>query len=604
MRLPKGPGPRLVKATRRKAARVPAAACVLAVVVLPLGFASGALAADGQIAGEVTSASGSVPLEGIEVCALEAGTGALGPCATTGASGKYTVPNLEPGEYKIRFSSPPGSEPIYITRYYKGVVSLAEATPVAVTAGETTSGIDAEMLLAVAPENTESPEVTGTPAAGEPLSCSNGSWEGEPAPSYTYRWLSGGMPIAGATESSYTVQAADEGHNLSCEVTATNIAGKASASSPNVTVASRPVYTEAPAVAGTPAAGEPLSCSNGSWEGEPETYTYQWLRDGAEAIAGATKNSYTVQAADEGHNLSCEVTATNIAGKASAVSAGVAVAAPTKPMSTTAPQVTTTLPVLFGRGAVTVALSGEPLSCSTGSWAGRPAPAYTYRWLRDGAEAIAGATESGYTVQAADETHSLTCEVTATNTAGSRSATSTPIEVRKSGGVQGGVGEQPAGGERPAGGEQLPGGGDRPAGKKSLRIAVAGSIETRAGAVFVPLRCASSTGGCAAVTVQLTVLEPRNGHAAALAAAAKQTKRRAVIIGSVTVTLREGRTDTVKIPLNSRGRTLVRGKKFAAQVRIVSAGHVVANQKIQLGRAASRRRGPLKRTPSPSTRGA
>ena len=47
---------------------------------------------------------------------------------------------------------------------------------------------------------------------------------------------------------------------------------------------------------------------------------------------------------------------------------------------------------------------------------------YTYAWLRDG-KAIPGATARTYTLTAADDTTALGCQVTATNLAGSTSAT-------------------------------------------------------------------------------------------------------------------------------------------------------------------------------------
>jgi hypothetical protein len=57
---------------------------------------------------------------------------------------------------------------------------------------------------------------------------------------------------------------------------------------------------------------------------------YQWLRDGSE-IAGANAGTYTVQEADQGHAIACEVTATNTAGEASAESAPVDVPVATPP---------------------------------------------------------------------------------------------------------------------------------------------------------------------------------------------------------------------------------------------------------------------------------
>ena len=57
------------------------------------------------------------------------------------------------------------------------------------------------------------------------VSCSPGSWTGNPAPSITYQWLRDGSPMAGATHSVYTFQSADYGHWITCQVTASNSAG-------------------------------------------------------------------------------------------------------------------------------------------------------------------------------------------------------------------------------------------------------------------------------------------------------------------------------------------------------------------------------------------
>lgn len=81
------------------------------------------------------------------------------------------------------------------------------------------------------PVNTSPPMISGTAHGGQPLSCSTGSWTGNPPPTFSYQWLSDGVPIGGATGTGYTVQTVDEGHTLSCRVTASNNAGSQSADS-------------------------------------------------------------------------------------------------------------------------------------------------------------------------------------------------------------------------------------------------------------------------------------------------------------------------------------------------------------------------------------
>ncbi len=78
---------------------------------------------------------------------------------------------------------------------------------------------------------------------------------------------------------------------------------------------------------------------------------------------------------------------------------------------TTRPPVNTGLPAISG-----VPRSGGKLSCSNGSWSNSPTH-FAYLWSVDGTP-IQGATAPSYTVQSVDEGISLTCTVTAANTAG------------------------------------------------------------------------------------------------------------------------------------------------------------------------------------------
>ena len=66
---------------------------------------------------------------------------------------------------------------------------------------------------------------------------------------------------------------------------------------------------------------------------------------------------------------------------------------------------------------------GSRLTCAPGSWSGSMPQSYTYAWLRDGA-AIAGEASTGIGVAPGDARHELRCQVTATNMAGSITATS------------------------------------------------------------------------------------------------------------------------------------------------------------------------------------
>jgi beta-glucanase (GH16 family) len=99
---------------------------------------------------------------------------------------------------------------------------------------------------ATPPANTAAPVTTGTPQVGETLSCSSGSWSGNPALSLSYEWLRDDAPIPSAASPTYALQVADAGHELGCRVTAANAAGSMSAASSTLLVRNRPIATLAP----------------------------------------------------------------------------------------------------------------------------------------------------------------------------------------------------------------------------------------------------------------------------------------------------------------------------------------------------------------------
>ena len=70
-----------------------------------------------------------------------------------------------------------------------------------------------------------------------------------------------------------------------------------------------------------------MTCTMGNWQNVPDSYAYQWKRDGTNIGTGAAQ--YTVTGADVGKTFTCVVTATNAAGSTAAPpSNGVVAAAP------------------------------------------------------------------------------------------------------------------------------------------------------------------------------------------------------------------------------------------------------------------------------------
>jgi hypothetical protein len=170
---------------------------------------------------------------------------------------------------------------------------------------------------------------------GETLSADPGTWHGTGTLTYAYQWqrcdASGDncQNIAGATGSHYTPTAADVANTVRVVVTATNEAGTSTptASTPiAIKASSAPVSATPPVLSGPAAQGHPLTANPGNWSVPgPATYTYQWQRCDAKGancvdIQGATDDTYTPTAADVGHTLRAEITATNDAGATSTTS--------------------------------------------------------------------------------------------------------------------------------------------------------------------------------------------------------------------------------------------------------------------------------------------
>jgi hypothetical protein len=181
-------------------------------------------------------------------------------------------------------------------------------------------------------------------------------------------------------------------------VTGSGVAASACAARANGPV----VSTDAPTVTGTLAPGSVLTAHPGTWTPTPDSYTYQWLRDGV-AIDGAKTSTYTVAIGDTGHALSVAVTAVKEDfASASATSAAVSIPVPQ------AGRLTTAAPSIAGKVKV-----GQKVTVKTGAWAAGSAPVtdFTYQWLRNGA-AIPKATASTYTVSAADYRRKISVRVT------------------------------------------------------------------------------------------------------------------------------------------------------------------------------------------------
>ena len=101
----------------------------------------GGIEASGAIKGTVTRASDGEPIGGFSVYAYEESTGNYGgSCyiSSYNCDGTYVISGLSPGKYRVRTNAYSD----YINEYYDDTDDPDSATPVDVTAGNTTSDID------------------------------------------------------------------------------------------------------------------------------------------------------------------------------------------------------------------------------------------------------------------------------------------------------------------------------------------------------------------------------------------------------------------------------------------------------------------------------
>jgi hypothetical protein len=142
-----------------------------------------------------------------------------------------------------------GLDPVLLIRLFYDADSISAAGDAALAqgvetaaAGATLEGSQYEPILGTeapaggaAPVNVTVPAVT---QAADTLSCTMGTWDGEPT-SYAYAWSLDGTSIPG-TGATLPVVAADAGSTATCIVTATNAAGSTAAPPSNGVVVVAP----------------------------------------------------------------------------------------------------------------------------------------------------------------------------------------------------------------------------------------------------------------------------------------------------------------------------------------------------------------------------
>ena len=250
--------------------------------------------------------------------------------------------------------------------------------------------------------NSVTPSITGTPTFGRTLTANLGTWAPEPVVK-AVQWLRNGVPINGATASTYTLGVDDVGMAISLRVTGTASGSTLVRTSPaTASVAGAPLTSSpVPTISGTPTVGSTLTVNDGAWGPAPVVLTHRWLRDGV--ATGQSGDTYVLGNADNGTTISVETTGTKPGYTTEQrISSGV----PVSPAGT--PSVTNTvLPSISGAATV-----GQTLQGDLGTW-GPGTVDKAPRWLRNGTP-ITGATGSSYVLTPGDLAAMITLEVTGT----------------------------------------------------------------------------------------------------------------------------------------------------------------------------------------------
>ena len=136
--------------------------------------------------------------------------------------------------------------------------------------------------------------------------------------SFSYQWIAGGSDIQGATNSTYTLAADDQGKTIQVKVSFTDDAGNEETltSAATAEVAARPnsPATGVPAITGTTQVGETLRADISGIEDadglDNAVFGYQWQVDDTD-ITGATDSTYTLAEAEEGKTVTVRVSFTD-----------------------------------------------------------------------------------------------------------------------------------------------------------------------------------------------------------------------------------------------------------------------------------------------------
>ena len=186
----------------------------------------------------------------------------------------------------------------------------------------------ATVAVAAAPNRgaTGQPTISGTPQVGQTLTADTSNiadLDGITNPTFAYQWRGGGLTIIGATGSTYTLTASDQGKTITVRVRfiddRNSIESRISNATTAVAAAPNREATGKPTIGGTPQVDQTLTADTANIADEDGltnvSYSYQWIAGGSD-IAGATGSSFTLTASQQGKTIQVRVAFTDDRGNA------------------------------------------------------------------------------------------------------------------------------------------------------------------------------------------------------------------------------------------------------------------------------------------------
>ena len=391
--------------------------------------------------------SANVPASGTPVIN---GTAQVGESLTADTTGIEDGNGLDRVQFRFQWVSHDGSSDTDIASATDSTYPLAasdEGKTIKVRVAFTDRGGYAESLtsaatatVAAAPNSpaTGAPVISGTAEVGNTLTADTSDIadaDGLSGATFTYQWIANDGTAdtdkQDATDSTYTLVAADEGKTIKVKVSFTDDAGNGETLTSAVTaeVAARPnsPATAAPTISGTTQVGEALTAdTSGIGDADGLTnvsYSHQWIRnDGSSdtSITDATDSTYTLVDADEGKTIKVRVSFTDDDGYAESLTSTA-----TEAVSFAVHQQIDNNPATGGPTISGTAQVGETLTADTSGIAdtdGLTNVSYSHQWIANDGNSytdITSATESTYTLLAADEGKTIKVRVSFTDDAGS-----------------------------------------------------------------------------------------------------------------------------------------------------------------------------------------